>query len=234
MDVTRQNSLLSDAVAIQRSFINGVFFWMTAGLTVTGASAWYTAAKYGALVLGNSSVFYILLIAEVLLAMGLSAAIRVISPAVAVMGFILFAVLNGVMLSWLFLVYSTNSITTTFLSAGITFGVMGLYGWLTKRDLTSAGSLLVMGLSGLIIAGIVNLFWRNPMFDLISSAIGILIFVGLTAYDAQKIKNLSIAVAEGKIVQSEGRKLAIFGALELYLDFINLFLYLLRFSGNRK
>ena len=234
MELSQPRYQSADVTIIQRAFINRVFFWMTAGLAATGFTAWYVAGKYGAVILENRGVFYALLIAEVLLVVGLSAAIKVLDPAVATLGFVLFAVLNGVTLSWLFLAFSANSIAATFLTTSLTFGAMGLYGWLTKKDLTAAGSLAAMGLIGLIIASLVNIFWRNSTFDLIISAVGILIFVGLTAFDAQKIKRLSIAVADGEIKENEGRKLAIFGALELYLDFINLFLYLLRFLGNRK
>ena len=182
----------------------------------------------------NRGLFYILLLAEVLLVVGLSSAIKSISPLAATCGFLVFAALNGVTLSWIFLAFSKDSITTTFLSTSLTFGAMGVYGWVTKRDLTSFGNLAFMLLIGLIISSLINLFWGNSTFDLIISAVGILVFVGLTAYDTQKIKALSLAIADGEVSDSDGKKLAIFGALELYLDFINLFLYLLRFLGNRK
>lgn len=234
MDNSRTGFYHFDAAAIQRSFINRVYGWMTAGLAITGVMAYYIAGRWGAFAFQNRGLFYILLLAEVLLVMGLSAAVRKISPMVATIGFIIFAALNGVTLSWIFLAFSSDSITTTFLSTSLTFGAMGLYGWITKRDLTSLGNLAFMFLIGLVISSLVNLFWNNSTFDLIISAVGILVFVGLTAYDTQKLKNLSLALANGEISEGEGKKLAIFGALELYLDFINLFLYLLRFLGNRK
>ena len=207
---------------------------MTAGLAITGFTALYVAGRWGAFAIQNRGLFYILLLAEVLLVVGLSSAIKSISPLAATCGFLVFAALNGVTLSWIFLAFSKDSITTTFLSTSLTFGAMGVYGWVTKRDLTSFGNLAFMLLIGLIISSLINLFWGNSTFDLIISAVGILVFVGLTAYDTQKIKALSLAIADGEVSDSDGKKLAIFGALELYLDFINLFLYLLRFLGNRK
>ena len=234
MDNSRTEVFQIDAATIQRSFINRVYGWMTAGLAITGVTAHYVSSRFGAFAFQNRGLFYILLLAEVLLVIGLSAAVKKISPALATFGFIVFAALNGVTLSWIFLAFSSDSITTTFLSTCLTFGAMGCYGWLTKRDLTSIGNLAFMLLIGLIISSLVNIFWGNSVFDLIISAVGIIVFVGLTAYDTQKIKNLSLAIADGEVSSGEGRKLAIFGALELYLDFVNLFLYLLRFLGNRK
>ena len=234
MEHSRIEIYSADAVAIQRSFINRVYGWMTAGLAITGLTALYVAGRWGAFAIQNRGLFYILLLAEVLLVVGLSSAIKSISPLAATCGFLVFAALNGVTLSWIFLAFSKDSITTTFLSTSLTFGAMGVYGWVTKRDLTSFGNLAFMLLIGLIISSLINLFWGNSTFDLIISAVGILVFVGLTAYDTQKIKALSLAIADGEVSDSDGKKLAIFGALELYLDFINLFLYLLRFLGNRK
>ena len=224
----------SDAVALQRGFINRVFGWMTGGLAITGAVACLVAVRFGNFVATNPKMFFVLLIAELLLVFSLSAAIRRISPTAALLGFVLFAALNGVTLSWIFMVYSLNSITATFLTTSLTFGVMGLYGWITNRDLTGIGSLAFMALWGLIIASLVNLFLRNQLFDMIVSMIGVLVFVGLTAYDTQKIKQLAFASGEGVFSEADGKKAAIIGALTLYLDFINLFLYMLRFFGNRK
>ena len=225
---------VAESARIENSFVNRVFGWMTVGLAVTGGVAYYVAENHAALLIEHSSLFLLLLVLQLVMVFGLSAAIDRIPPAAAFLGFMLFAALNGVTLSVIFLAYTTSSITQTFFVTSLTFGVMGLYGWITKRDLTSLGSLCLMGLLGLIIASLVNIFTRSARFDLIISAIGILIFIGLTAYDAQKIKRLAGAVGEGAISETDGRRLAIIGALELYLDFINLFLYLLRFMGRRK
>ena len=219
---------------LQNAFVNRVFGWMTMGLAITGGISYYLGNYHGEFIVNNSGIFIFLLIIEFLLVLGLSAAISKISPMVAFLGFVLFAALNGVTLSSIFLVYTANSIASTFFTASLTFGAMGLYGWVTKRDLTSVGSLCFMFLIGIIIASLINIFVQSYMFNLIISGIGVLIFVGLTAYDTQKIKQLSIAISEGNISEIDGQKFAVLGALELYLDFINLFLYLLRFMGKRK
>lgn len=138
------------------------------------------------------------------------------------------------MLSSVFLVYELGSIATTFFATSGTFGVMSLYGYLTRRDLTTIGNLALMGLLGVIIASLLNMIWYSSKIDLIISYIGLAIFVVLTAYDTQKIKRLSLAIGDGEVEAEAGKKYAIIGALELYLDFINIFLYLLRLFGNRR
>lgn len=224
----------ADVVQIQNSFVNRVFGWMTLGLAVTALVSYYLAANHSTFIFERQGLFLILMLAEIALVIGLSAAIRRISPFAAFCGFMLFAALNGVSLSWIFLVYTANSVASAFFSTSLTFGVMGLYGWVTKRDLTTLGNLCMMGLIGLIIASLINIFVGSSGFNLLISCFGVLLFVGLTAYDTQKIKRLSVAVSEGEISESDGKKLAVLGALELYLDFINLFLYMLRFFGDRK
>ncbi len=228
------NQSLQTSIQLQSTFVNRVFGWMTIGLALTGGIAYYLGTYHQNFIITYSNFFILLMIVEFLLVLGLSAAIQKISPMAAFSGFMIFAALNGVTMASVFLIYTGNSIASTFFSTSLTFGAMGLYGWITKKDLTGIGSLCLMALIGLIIASIVNLFVGNYTFNLIISAIGILIFVGLTAYDAQKIKRLSIAVGEGQISESDSQKLAVLGALELYLDFINLFLYMLRFFGKRK
>lgn len=219
---------------IQASFINRVFGWMTLGLAITGIVSVYLATQCGDAVIKYRGLYPVLLIAEVLLVLGLSFLIKRISSAIAFIGFILFAVLNGITLSWIFFVYTPQSIAATFFTTSGTFGAMGLYGYMTKKDLTTIGNLCFMGLFGLIIASIVNMFFPNYTANLIISVIGVIIFVGLVAYDTQKIKQLSFAVAEGELSEEDSKKGAIIGALELYLDFINLFIYILRLFGNRK
>ncbi len=224
----------ADAVQLQSTFINRVFGWMTLGLGVTGLVSYYLAANHTAFIVEKQGMFLILMLVEVALVIGLTSAIRRISPTVAFFGFMIFAALNGVSLSWIFLVYTANSVASAFFSTSLTFGAMGLYGWVTKRDLTTLGNICLMGLIGVIIAALINIFVGSSRLNLLISCAGVLLFVGLTAYDTQKIKRLAVAVGEGDVSEDDGRKLAVLGALELYLDFINLFLYMLRFFGDRK
>lgn len=237
MDMFNQSSpapYSPGAVALQNAFVNRVFGWMTAGLALTGFIAYYISAKYGSLIFQHRGLYIVLILLELAVVMGLSFAINKISAFVALLGFLFFASLNGVTLSWIFIAYDSSSIAKTFFATSATFGAMGLFGYLTKKDLTSIGSLCSMGLIGLIIVSVLNVIWPNSRVGLVISIVGILIFVGLVAYDTQKIKQLALAVSEGAVDAETGKKYAIFGALELYLDFVNLFLYILRLLGNRK
>ena len=180
----------------------------------------------------NSMLFWGVLIAEVVLVMYMSARINKISFTTATLLFIAYSILNGVTLSILFLIYTASSIATTFFVTAGTFGAMALFGYVTKKDLTRIGSLCIMGVIGLIIASVVNMFLHNTMMDMIISYVGVLLFVGLTAYDAQKIKHL--LSGDDIEVNESTQKTALLGALTLYLDFINLFIYLLRILGDRK
>jgi len=223
-----------ETVALQNAFVNRVFGWMTAGLALTGFIAWYIASRFAAEVAKHSGLYLFLVLLELAVVIGLSFAIKKISASLALAGFLFFAALNGVTLSWIFIVYDPTSIVKTFFATSATFGAMGLYGYLTKRDLTTLGSLCFMGLFGIIIASLVNLIWPNNTVGFVISIIGVLIFVGLVAYDTQKIKEMALAAGEGAFEEETGKKLAIFGALTLYLDFVNLFLYILRLFGSRK
>jgi len=223
-----------EAVSLQNAFVNRVFGWMTAGLALTGSIAWYVSARFAAEVVKHSGAYLVLVLLELAVVLGLSFAIRKISAAMALAGFLFFAALNGVTLSWIFIAYDPTSIMKTFFATSATFGAMGLYGYLTKRDLTTLGSLCFMGLFGIIIASLVNLIWPNNTVSFVISIIGVLIFVGLVAYDTQKIKQMALAAGEGAFEEETGKKYAIFGALTLYLDFVNLFLYILRLFGSRK
>ena len=216
---------------VLNSFINRVFGWMFAGLAATGAISWYLGTYQAEKIMQYRSLYWILVIAEFGVVIALSAGIRKFSAMMASLLFMLFAVLNGVTLSWIFIAYSTDVIAGTFFATSGTFGVMGLYGYLTKRNLSSVGSLCSMGLIGLIIASLINMFWYNRTADLIISYVGVLIFVGLTAWDVQKIKILAMELAASSPLMRDVRKYAVIGALELYLDFINLFLFLLRIVG---
>lgn len=182
-------------------------------------------------VFGNRFVFYGLIIAELGLVMALSAAINRISASSATLLFLGYSALNGITFAAIFLVYTGSSIASVFLITSGTFAAMSIYGYATQRDLTGFGSFLFMGLIGIIIASLVNFFLHSEMIYWITSYIGVFIFVGLTAYDTQKIKQIGQA---GFTSAEDQQKAAIIGALRLYLDFINLFLMLLRIMGNRR
>lgn len=216
-----------------KTFIHRVYAWMSAGLALTGVIAWVVANDPTLVraIFGNPLLFWGLIIGELALVFILSAAVNRLSVGIATSMFLLYAALNGATLSIIFLAYTAESIATTFFVTGGTFAAMSLYGMVTKRDLTTMGNLLFMALIGLILASVVNMFWANSTLYWITTYAGILIFVGLTAYDTQKIKRMHAASVEGS---DESKKGAILGALALYLDFINLFLLLLRVLGSRR
>lgn len=218
----------------QASLFRSVYVWMTLALIITGFTALYVAKSYTLLnlMLQNQMAFWGVLIAELGLVFYMSARINRISFTTATILFIVYSILNGVTMSMLFLIYTMSSIATTFFVTAGTFGAMALFGYATKKDLTRIGNLCIMGVIGLIIASLVNMFLHNSMMDLIISYVGVLLFVGLTAYDSQKIKQM--LSGEDIEVNETTQKIALMGALTLYLDFINLFLYLLRILGDRK
>lgn len=210
-----------------------VYVWMTMALVITGFTAYGVATSPGILqaIYSNQILFWGLVIAEFALVIGVSAAINRLSLAMATLMFVLYSVINGALLSFIFLAYTASSIATVFFITAGTFAVMAFIGYTTKTDLTSMGKILMMALIGLIIATVVNLFIKSSGFTLILSYVGVLVFVGLTAYDSQKIKQMLLQAPDA----GEGtQKLALLGALSLYLDFINLFLYLLRIFGKRE
>jgi len=221
------------AEELQRAFVVKVYGWMMAGLMVTGVVSLLTLYTPGLLELVFSSrwVYIGLFIAQLGLVVFLSARIEKMSAATATMVFIGYSALTGLTLSVIFLVYTAASLATTFFVTSGTFGLMSAYGYVTRRDLTGFGSFLMMGLIGMVLASVVNMFFSNSTVYWITTYIGIFIFVGLTAYDTQKIKEMSGLALEGGEKEQKG---AIMGALRLYLDFINLFLLLLRVMGNRK
>ena len=207
-----------------------VYTWMTLALLITGVTA-FGVASSPTLFMSLSKMMWGLIIAELALVFILSGAINRLSLGTATLMFIGYSVLNGAMLSSIFLVYEPTVIAKVFFITAGTFGVMAFYGYTTKKDLTSMGKILFMALIGLIIATVVNMFLKSPGFDYILSYIGVAIFIGLTAWDSQKIKEM----LQTQYDMSEGaQKLALLGALTLYLDFINLFLYLLRIFGNNR
>ena len=210
-----------------------VYVWMTLALVITGLTSYGVATSPGILaaIYQNQILFWALVIAEFALVFGVSAAINKISLSVATLMFILYSVINGALLSYIFLVYTTSSIATVFFITAGTFAAMALVGYTTKTDLTSMGKYLLMALIGLVIATVVNLFIKSSGFTLILSYVGVLIFVGLTAYDSQKIKQMLLQAPDAS---ESSQKIALLGALTLYLDFINLFIYLLRIFGRRE
>jgi hypothetical protein len=231
MDTT--NLALPAAEVEARSFITRVYGWMCAGLALTGWIAWFVGgnpALVGFLV-SNRILFYGLMIGELALVIGLVGWVKNMTAAAATLAFLIYAAFNGLTLSVIFLVYTAASITSAFFITSGTFGIMSFYGYTTKKDLTSVGNICFMALLGLILASVVNLFMHNSTLMWITTYAGILIFVGLTAYDTQKIKNMNVIGNNGS---DEDKKEAIMGALTLYLDFINLFLMILRATGKRR
>jgi len=221
------------AVTVGSSFFPKVYGWMTAGLALTALAAVFTLSSQAMLelIFGNRMVFYGLILGELGLVIAMSAAINRISAMTATLMFLAYSALNGITFASIFLVYTSSSIASAFFVASGTFAAMSIYGVVTKRDLTGLGSFMFMGLVGIIIASLVNIFLQNEMIYWVTSYIGVLVFVGLTAYDTQKIKQ----IGQAGFADSETRhKAAILGALRLYLDFINLFLMLLRVMGSRR
>ncbi len=215
--------------------LKGVYEWMMVGLLVSGLSAFMVVHSTTLLhiIFGNPYMIWVLFLIELGLVIAISAGINKMDVSTARVLFILFSIVDGMTLASIFIVYTEASIATTFFIAAATFGVMSLYGYFTDTDLSSWGNLLFAALIGLIIAMIVNFFLQSAAFEWWLSVIGVILFVGLTAYDTQKIKALGEAMAEGNDAQSLGR-VAVVGALTLYLDFINLFILMLEFFGNRR
>lgn len=222
-----------DEAAEQSRFMTKVYGWMCLALVVTGYVAMWTASNASMMetLIGNKFLFYGLIIAEFICVAVLVSVVQRISSAFATLLFLLYASLNGFTFSVIFLVFTMDSIGQTFFITAGTFGIMSAYGYFTKRDLTSMGSLATMGLMGIVLASIVNLWLENETVYWVTTYIGVVVFVALTAYDTQKIKNMNIIGNEGT---EEDRKESIIGALTLYLDFINLFLMLLRLFGRRR
>jgi FtsH-binding integral membrane protein len=219
-------------LAVQR-FMVKVYGWMAAALMVTGFVALLVVSSEAILnlIFGSIYVFYGLIILELVMVGYLSGWIRTMSASTATLVFFLYACVNGLTLSFIFLIYTTGSIASTFFISSGTFALMSIYGYTTKSDLSKWGNILFMGLIGIIIASVVNIFMHSEMLYWITTYIGVLVFVGLTAYDTQKIKESAVIGTDDTETES---KAAVMGALKLYLDFINLFLMLLRIFGRRK
>jgi FtsH-binding integral membrane protein len=213
------------------AFMRAVYGWMCAGLAITAVVAYQVAGSPTVLnyLVYNRMVLFGLIIAELGLVFYLSARADRVAPGTATGLFVLYAALNGVTLSFVLLAYTGESVATTFVVTAGMFGAMALYGSMTTRSLAGLGQFLFMGLVGLVLASIVGIFWHNSTLQFLISAIGVIVFTGLTAWDAQRLKQMAVALPDGRT-----RSYAIVGALALYLDFINLFLSLLRLFGGRR
>ena len=230
-------SSLSNAGAIVKvnSFIRSVYNWMAIGLALTAFTAFFVATNNTLLqiIFGNPMIFFGMIIGELGLVFFLSARIQKIQASTATLLFLLYSLLNGATLSCVFLRYTSSSIVSTFFICALTFLICSIYGMITKRDLTSMGGFMIMGLFGIIIATVVNMFLQSTVMTALISYIGVIVFVGLTAYDTQKLKQMAMTQPDGAS-GSMVRKGAIMGALTLYLDFINLFIMLLHIFGISK
>jgi len=219
-----------DGAVIERTFIRNVYAWMFGGLMLTALSSLWVVVSPAMqqLILKTPMVAIGLLIATFGLVMFLSFRAQHLAPATAASLFLVYSVLTGLALSGIFFLYTAGSILTAFVTASGMFGAMSIYGMVTKRDLTGWGSFFFMGLIGLILCGVVNIFLKSSAMSFVISIVGVLVFTGLTAYDTQKLKSMARASGPGT------QNFAILGALSLYLDFLNLFLMLLRLFGSRK
>lgn len=222
--------LSSERVNTASDLIRRVYGWMTIALGITGLTSYVVAGNLTIqnLLLTNAWFSWGLLFLQLGMVIYLSARVMKMSLNTASVMFVLYSFVTGIVFSLLFTMYTKESLATTFFITGALFGVMSLYGWTTKRDLTSMGSILFMGLIGIIIASVVNIFLKSTMLYWITTYVGVFIFIGLVVYDTQKLKQLA-----GMADSDSRSKLAIIGALSLYLDFINLFLMLLRIFGRR-
>ena len=234
LEVTPPSAFSATAVATAErvtAFLRKVYGWMFVGLGVTATVALGVASSPGIVqaLVQNQLLFWGLVIGELGLVFYLSARVEKIAPATASGLFLLYSALNGVTLSLILLLYTGTSIATTFAVTAGMFGALALYGTTTKRSLAGVGQFMFMGLIGLILASIVGVFVKSDGLQFVISVVGVLVFTGLTAYDAQRLKAMALAVPEGRI-----GSYAVVGALALYLDFINLFLFLLRFLGGRR
>jgi len=230
------------SVTDSRSFVANVFSWMFFALAITAATAWYFADSGMIKYLFSSTVSstgirpsmnilgWVVMLAPLGFVIALSAGLQRFSAITMTILFVLFSIIMGMSLSFILLAYTGSSIALTFVTTSVMFGVMAVAGYTTKSDLTKMGSLLFMALIGIIVAMVINAFMHSALIDYIISIIGVIIFTGLTAYDVQKIKRIGEQATEADMT----KKLTIYGALTLYLDFINLFLFLLRIMGGRK
>ncbi len=229
-----QGSIVERANTAIQPFMAQVYGWMTCGLLLTAFVAWFAARTPAVqeLVFSSQITFFGLIIAQLALVFVISGMVNRLSGAVATALFMLYSALTGLTLSSIFILYTSSSIAATFVVAGGMFGAMSVWGYTTKRDLSSMGNLLFMGLIGIVLASVVNIWLKSTALMWAVTYIGVVVFVGLTAYDTQKLKNLGAGLSVDD--KEQFRKYSIVGALSLYLDFINLFMMLLRIFGNRR
>jgi len=213
------------------AFMRGVYGWMGAGLAITAVTAWLVSSSpmLVAGIFGNRAVFWILMLAQLGIVFALSARVDRMASGTAALLFIGYSALTGVTLSSILLVFTGESVATTFIVTAGMFGALAAYGTATRRNLSGLGQFLFMGLIGVVLASIVGIFWHSDGLQFVISFIGVIVFAGLTVYDAQRLKELAFATNAGPTSGA-----TIVGALALYLDFINLFLFLLRFLGNNR
>jgi len=232
-EMTRESALSAPALADERvrAFLRAVYGWMGAGLAITAVTAVFIASSPSlvATIATNRLLFWGLVIAQLGIVLVLSARVQQLQTGTASMLFIAYSALTGVTISFVLLAYTGESVASTFLVAAGMFGATAVYGTTTRRSLAGVGQFFFMGLIGLLLASLVGVFWHNDGLQFMISLVGVIVFTGLAAYDAQRLKAMALALPDGQIGSS-----AIVGALALYLDFINLFLFLLRFLGSRR
>ncbi len=228
----------TETIPVAKTFLSGVFMWMGLALSITALVSWMFASNPSLMNIlfdsqtGSMNMMgWIVMLAPLGLVLLMSMGFQKLSASSLVLIFIIYSALMGMSLSFIFMVYTLPSIASTFVITAAMFGFMGILGYTTKTDLTKFGSIMMMGLVGIIIASVVNMFMQSETMQYVISFIGVLVFTGLTAYDVQKLKRIGSEISLGT---EAARKVTIMGALTLYLDFINLFLFLLRFFGNRK
>ena len=223
-------SVFPDAARVSR-FLTAVYGWMCAGLVLTAATAAYVASSETLVraVVQSRGILMLLIFAQLGIVVALSARVNKMAASTAALLFVGYAALTGVTLSFVLLVYTGESLATTFVTTAGAFGALALYGTVTRRSLAGFGQFLFIGLVGVMIASLVGMFWHSDGLQFILSVIGVIVFAGLAAYDAQRLKVMALSAPEGPL-----STYAVVGALSLYLDFINLFLFLLRFTGNRR
>ncbi|RWR02154.1 membrane protein [[Pantoea] beijingensis] len=228
------DSVVQHARAGLQTYMAQVYGWMTCGLLLTAFVSWYAANTPAVMemVFSNRITFFGLIIVQLGLVVALSAMVHKLSGAVATGLFMLYSALTGLTMASIFLVYTYSSIASTFFITAGMFGAMSFWGYTTKRDLSGMGSMLFMGLIGIVLASLVNIWLKSPALMWAITYIGVVVFVGLTAYDTQKLKNIGEGINPDD--KENMRRFSIMGALTLYLDFINLFLMLLRIFGNRR
>ncbi|MBI4431091.1 MAG: Bax inhibitor-1/YccA family protein [Candidatus Omnitrophica bacterium] len=215
-------------LAAEQTFIQRVYQWMALGLALTGFVALWASSSPSIINMLSGGAFWLFALAEIGIVIWLSSSILRISATAASVGFLVYSAINGLTLSFIFLIYTRASVASTFFITAGTFAAASFYGWTTKRDMTSLGGFFMMGLIGIIIASLVNIFLRSPLLYWMLTYVGVFLFIGLAAYDVQRLKEIH----HSGVGSTE--QVAILGALRLYLDFINLFIYLLRIFGKRR